>query len=618
MSCGAARADDHSAARLRDLAQPASALFRGPGTWLPGADAVLLSEPEGVLTADRADQVPALLEALEKETRHGRTVALALSYEAGAAFGLETHTPDPGFPVAWAGIYAPRSVHILGRDALLPPSTPPDVAATALHSQLRAEEHAAGIAAIKAYIAAGDTYQVNYTFRVNFEVQGDPLAYFLALQDSHPVPYAAYLNLGEIQVLSLSPELFLRRRGPAVESRPMKGTRQRGRTLEEDRAVTHELSSSLKDRAENLMIVDMVRNDLGRVSVSGGVAVPALFTLERYRTVWQMTSTVTGTLRPGTGLGEILAATFPGASVTGAPKVRTMQIIRELEAGPRGLYTGAIALLTPNGDFTMNLPIRTLVHRQGHYELGIGAGVVWDSDAEAEYAESLLKARFALRPTAGLALYETIRHTPGVGCAFMEEHLQRLAHSAEYWGFPLSPPRARQRLQAAVAQHHDASCVLRLELHSSGDLHVTSRPVPAPPAGPVSVLLSAQHTDAADRFLAHKTNHRLVYDRERVAALEEGFFEVIFSNTSGQLTEGAITNLFVKLGGSWYTPPISDGLLPGIWRGRFMADAGATERSISAAELAGAEAMVVGNSVRGIIPVAEVRDSSGEVVANFA
>jgi para-aminobenzoate synthetase/4-amino-4-deoxychorismate lyase len=615
---GVARADDHSAARLRDLAQPASALFCGPGTWLPDADAVLLSEPERVLTADTPEQVPALLQTLQDDTHHGRTVALALSYEAGAAFGLETHAPDPRFPLAWAAVYPPRSVHILSRDALAPPTSPPDVAATALHPQLRADEHAAGIGTIRDYIAAGDTYQVNYTFRVSFAVQGEPLTYFLALRDSHPVPYSAYLNLGDTQVLSLSPELFLRRRGNTLESRPMKGTRQRGRTLEEDRAVTHELSTSLKDRAENLMIVDMVRNDLGRVSVTGGVAVPALFTLERYRSVWQMTSTVTGSLQPGVGLPEILAATFPGASVTGAPKVRTMQIIRGLEPGPRGLYTGAIALLTPNGDFTANLPIRTLIHRQGQYELGIGAGIVWDSDAAGEYAESLLKARFALRPTAGLALYESIRHTPGVGSAFLEEHLQRLAHSAEYWGFPFSPPRARKRLQDAIARQFDGHCVLRLELHGSGDLHITARPVPSPPPGPVSLLLSAQHTDPADRFLAHKTSHRAVYDRERAAALDRGFFEVIFANTAGNLTEGAITNLFVKLAGNWCTPPISDGLLPGIWRGRFMRDTGAGERCLTVQDLAAAEAMVIGNSVRGIIPVAEVRDVSGDVVATFA
>jgi len=266
-----------------------------------------------------------------------------------------------------------------------------------LHLNVTRDEYGAAIAAIKDYIAAGDTYQVNYTCHARFAAALDPRDYFLAMVRSHPVPYAAYVNLGPAQVLSLSPELLLDKRGPHLRTKPMKGTRPRGRTPAEDAALRAELTTSLKDRAENLMIVDMMRNDLGRICEIGSVAVPILFEAEQYGTVWQMTTTVTGQLRDDLGLADIIAATLPGSSVTGAPKRRTMEIIRELEPEPRGVYCGAIGLFTSDRDFTLNLPIRTLVHRDGQYDLGIGAGIVWDSDPQSEYEETLLKSQFARR-----------------------------------------------------------------------------------------------------------------------------------------------------------------------------------------------------------------------------
>jgi len=295
-------------------------------------------------------------------------VAGFMCYEAGRAFGLDTHEPSDLVPLFWFGVYGEEAVGgVTDPDLSRSVTAPTAVVGPIPDMRLNVtrDEYVAAIARIKDYIAAGDTYQVNYTCHARFEADLDPVDYFLAMVDSHPVPYAAYLDIGEAQIISVSPELLLEKRGPMLTTKPMKGTRKRGRTPEEDAALREELTTSLKDRAENLMIVDMMRNDLGRICEIGSVAVPVLFAAEQYGSVWQMTTTVTGRLRSGTSLGDIMAAILPGSSVTGAPKRRTMEIIRELEGEPRGVYCGAVGLWLPNGDFTFNLPIRTLVHRGG-------------------------------------------------------------------------------------------------------------------------------------------------------------------------------------------------------------------------------------------------------------
>lgn len=588
------------------LTRPGSILLPTPDVWREGVGPLLLHAPQQVLTAHTAGELPAVLQEAEAQTRAGRTVAGYVAYEAGAAFGLTTHAPIPHLPLAWLGCYAPGQVIEVPAAELAPPSEREDLAQISARLNVSREQYQAAIAAIKGYIAAGDTYQVNYTCHARFAMDLDPLAYFLLLAEAHPVPYAAYLDTGEFQVLSLSPELLLSRRGNGLRALPMKGTRKRGRTTEEDAALAAELVSNPKDRAENLMIVDMMRNDLGRICQTGSVAVPALFRAEKYRTVWQMTSTVTGRLQPGTTLGVILAATFPGSSVTGAPKRRTMEIIRELEPEPRGVYCGAFALLVPGGDFTLSLPIRTLLHRDGHYDLGIGAGIVWDSDPESEYEETLLKAEFALRPMTGLRLWETVLVEADGAVRHEAEHLARLARSAAYWDFPLNPDEAAARLHACVAALPTRPRVVRMELSADGGLHFSDRPPPEPPKEPVRVLISSRRTNSADRLLAHKTSCRALYDRERAWALERGFFEVLFCNEHDALTEGAITNLFVYLDGQWRTPPVSAGLLPGIWRAEFLVQTGAREEPIPLASLQRAERVIIGNSVRGPIRVGEV------------
>ena len=610
------------------------------------AHAISLCDPLCVISGRDPDALPGALDAVERELAVGHVVAGFMCYEAGRAFGLQTRDPWDLTPLYWFGVYEAAAhpppcgrtpPHGGGANGTASPSEgkgargccrlpyPSPVGrgrpagagggpVPAMRLNVTRDEYCAALARVKEYIAAGDTYQVNYTCHARFAADLDPLDYFLAMVRSHPVPYAAYLDLGEAQVMSISPELLLEKRGDMLRTKPMKGTRKRGRTPEEDAALREELTSSLKDRAENLMIVDMMRNDLGRVCEIGSVDVPVLFEAEQYRSVWQMTTTVTGRLAPPRGAGhpgppvslsQIIAATLPGSSVTGAPKKRTMEIIHELEPEPRGVYCGAVCLFLPNGDWTLNLPIRTLVHRAGHYDLGIGSGIVWDSDPLSEYEETLLKSQFARRLTPELRLFETMLAEPRV--AYEGEHLHRLARSAAYWGFPFAVDEAREALRAWVSTHGaDHATIVRMELDQEGGLIFSSRPLPPPPEPPVRVLISQVRTDSSDRLLYHKTNQRDLYDAERERAVVGGYFEVVFCNEAGNLTEGAISNLFVRRGGQWLTPPLTDGLLPGIWRADFMARHAAVEAHLTPEMLGEAEEVVIGNSVRGKIRVDEV------------
>jgi len=588
------------------LESPCSALFCGPGTWSDGVPALLLCEPDRVLEAATPGDLPDLLDQVEAEQARGNFVAGYLSYEAGAAFGLSTHPPSSAIPLAWMAVYPPAHVRRFPLPDWAPGWQPPSIEVSGEHLNVSRAVYQSAIREIRELIAAGDTYQVNYTCHAKFSLDVRPSLLFLALVSSHPVPFAAYLNLGKAQILSLSPELFLSRRGEVLESRPMKGTHRRGRTQAEDQAFAHRLEASEKDRAELLMITDMVRNDLGSICRTGSVRWPALFRTEKYRSVWQMTSTVLGELPPEVRLRDVFRGTFPGASVTGAPKHRTMEIIRGLEPEPRGVYTGAIGLFMPGGDFTCNLAIRTLVHRQGRFDLGLGGGIVWDSRPDGEYEEALLKSRFLSDITPELRLFETMLLDDCREYVFEAEHLERLAGSARYWDFRFDGAPARRELADLAKRAVEVPAVARLELGAGGEMTLDSRDLPPAPAGPVRVVLAATATASGDRFLYHKTDRRALYDDERRVATESGYYEVCFCNERGHITEGAITNVFVRFGHEWVTPPILDGLLAGIWRAWFVRQTGAVERSFARAELSGADEIVIGNSVRGAVAVGEV------------
>ncbi len=502
------------------------------------------------------------------------------------------------------------------------------------------------IAGVHEALRAGDSYQINYTYRLGFAVFGTPLALYRRLRARQPVRYGALIALPDARwVLSCSPELFVEKAGRTLRARPMKGTATRSADPVADRGMAEFLAHDPKNRAENVMIVDLLRNDLSRVAETGSVKVPALFSVEPYKSVWQMTSTVEARLRTGTSFAGILRALFPCGSITGAPKHRTMQLIDALESTPRGLYTGAIGWLdaasastsavastatlptpsAPNdtvdpgagdacGDFCLSVAIRTLTldaptqSGQRHAKMGIGAGIVLDSVAADEYTECRLKARFLTEADPGFQLFETMYATREDGVRHLERHLARIGASASWLGFAFDEAAVRARLDARCAQLPGATPHrMRLALDKSGSVELVAAALAPLKSDTVGVLLAPDHgfaaTQAGDALLLHKTTHRAEYDRAWHEAEARGAFDMLFFNERGELTEGGRTSVFVKLDGRWWTPPLSSGVLPGVMRSVLLEDAElqARERVLLRADVLRAEALMLCNALRGAL-----------------
>ncbi|AQV95478.1 aminodeoxychorismate synthase component I [Cupriavidus necator] len=480
------------------------------------------------------------------------------------------------------------------------------------------------IARIHQWIEAGDTYQVNYTQRLRFGAFGDPVALYAALRAAQPVPYGVLASLPDgATVLSLSPELFVRHDGHGhLLTRPMKGTAPRSGDAARDALAAAALAADAKNRAENVMIVDLLRNDLGRVAQPGSVAVPERFAVQPFGAVLQMTSTVTATARPGTGFGALMAALFPCGSITGAPKRRTMQIIAELERAPRGLYTGAIGWVdAPSADamagpFALSVAIRTLVLappaasglRAG--EMGVGGGIVHDSVAAEEFAECGWKARFLTRHDPGFTLFETMRVQEGK-CLYLARHLARIGASAQAFGFAFDTDAARVAVAAQVAQLGAGTWRLRLSMDKAGTLAFASGAVAPMPAGPVGIDIAPEPLPVADPLRRHKTSARAVFDAGWQAAGRAGGFDRLFFNARGELLEGGRSSVFVRIDGRWLTPPLSADILPGVMRAVVLDEGGSAlgapgetveEAVVTRAMLARTEAIVVVNALRGAMP----------------
>ena len=488
-----------------------------------------------------------------------------------------------------------------------------------LQANVDQSEFEMAIERIRAYIAAGDTYQVNYTYRLHFDAFGSPLSLYRRLRERQPVPFGALMALpcGRA-VLSLSPELFICNDADTLTARPMKGTAPATGDAAQDEATATALANDVKNRAENLMIVDMLRNDLGRIAETGSVMVTDLFDVNRYGDVLQMTSTVQAQLRPEAALEDVFRAVYPCGSITGAPKHRTMQIIDEIEAAPRGLYTGAIGWFDapaddPSiGDFCLSVPIRTLMLqaagkggvRKG--ELGVGAGIVHDSNARDEYAECRLKARFLTDLPQEFELIETMRLEYG-RCLYLDLHLQRLGTSARYFGFDYDESAIRKAVARLADELPAGAHRLRLAL-GEGGFEFTHVPL-APITQPVSVLVSAYAVmDSNDLFLQHKTTVRAQYDEAWKEAEKQGAFDTLFFNQRGELTEGGRCNVFVKLDGKWFTPPLSSGVLPGVMRSVVLSDPAwnAGERVLTRDDLRNAQEVMVCNALRGVMAAKRV------------
>ncbi|HKG47641.1 MAG TPA: aminodeoxychorismate synthase component I [Pyrinomonadaceae bacterium] len=531
-----------------------------------------------IRTAERIDDVLAVLEFAEREARAGSQVAVMLSYEAAPAFdpAFITHPPS-GFPLAWAAVFDDMS-------ATVTESYSSTRSSTSWTPRVSRDEYDRSVSRITELIAAGDTYQVNYSFPLTSLFEGDAFAWYQQLCVAQGAQYSAYLDLGRYKVLCLSPELFFERRGNYVITRPMKGTVRRGRWPGEDRELAEWLKYSAKDRAENVMIVDLLRNDLGKVSVPGSVRVSSLFDLERFETVWQMTSTVESTLRDGTSLVELMRALFPCGSITGAPKIRTMQIIRELERFPRGAYTGAIGWLKPGGDCVFNVAIRTVVidSESGVATFGVGGGVTIDSTAERENEECLVKSRFLHSAPVEFQLFESILLEDGE-YFLLEDHVARLNESAEYFGF--SGTRIDADLERIAVENPKGSLKVRLTLWKDG--RIETHVIPVELLGDLTcVVLATEPVDSSDPFLFHKTTRR------------RGGDNVIFWNERGEVTESSIANVVVPIGGELFTPPIACGLLAGTFRNHLLAQGKIKERVITLQELAGIKELFLINSIR--------------------
>ncbi|MGV8898522.1 MAG: aminodeoxychorismate synthase component I [Burkholderiaceae bacterium] len=487
-----------------------------------------------------------------------------------------------------------------------------------IQANISESQFAQAINQIRSYIAAGDIYQANYTYRLRFDVFGNLYALYLRLRQRQAVPYGALIALPDGRtVLSFSPELFVRHENGLLTTRPMKGTAATDGDARQDGVKAQALASDPKNRAENLMIVDLLRNDLGRIAALGSVAVPELFAVKRYGSVLQMTSTICAQLRMDVTLEQLFFALYPCGSITGAPKRRAMQVIRELEPDPRGIYTGSIGWFDPFpndasqkiGDFCLSVPIRTLALQAPAFggirkgEMGVGAGIVHDSNINAEYAECQLKAQFLTGLRHEFELFETLHLTRSEGYRHLNLHLKRLRASADYFGFVYIENKVRHTLADALGGLlTDRTYRARLSLDHSGQCLVQATPVTSLPQQ-VKVLIGLQATNAADLFLRHKTTLRARYDAAWRAAEEKGAFDTLFTNTDGELTEGGRSNIFLRIQGHWHTPPLESGVLPGVMRSVLLADPqwAASERRLTLADLRAAEHIVVCNALRGAL-----------------
>jgi len=558
-----------------------------------GGRAFLHAGPSQIVETREPDEIATCLDLLRGA---GRTAAGFIAYEAGHTLEpklapLCRRAADDEPPLLWFGLF--DHVEPVDAGALLP--DPDGAWAGAPRPSIDQSDHAEMVAAAMAHIEAGDIYQANITFAAEVRTAGSPAALYSAIRKRARAGHSALIFTGSHWLLSFSPELFFTLEDGRITTRPMKGTAAREAKSGSDEIAIRTLAEDPKQRAENLMIVDLLRNDLSRVSKPGSVKVPELFAVETYPTVHQMTSTVTAEIEDGLGPVDVIEAIFPCGSVTGAPKIRAMEIIDSLEQSPRGLYTGSIGHIAADGGAALNVAIRTLVIRSGESvaRIGLGSGIVADSEAASEWRECLAKGRF-VETGRRFDLIETMRFDPDEGFFELDRHLARLKASAEALDFAFDRHHARNELQTATFRLKQL-CKLRLLLSRTGAMAIESRPLPEPPAAPVRTAIVPRTVDDGDFRLRHKTSDRAFYDEARAPDA----FETLFTDERGFLTEGSFTNLFVEHRGKLLTPPLSRGLLPGILRGRLIDRGEAIEEDLRPDDLAAG--LLIGNAARGLI-----------------
>ena len=572
-------------------------LIRTPhgGPWLE------LRHPVATIVASRPDGVSAALAGVEQVTRQGYLAAGFVTYEAAAGFGLPTQPAPRNLPLVWFGVFR-------AGDAIRHPSVPAgwrdQQGPLAWRPSIDQARYTEAVAGIRQHIADGNTYQLNYTFRMGADATGDPRTLFAALADAQGGPWSAFIDTGDLAVCSASPELFFERDGVRIVTRPMKGTAPRGRWPEEDAARAESLTASPKNLAENVMIVDLMRNDLGRIARPGSVRVSDMFHLERYPAQWQMTSTVEAELRPETTLVEIFAALFPSGSITGAPKIRSMDILRQVETGPRGVYCGAVGLVEPGGRAHFNVAIRTVAvdRASGRAEFGVGSGIVWDSEADAEFEECRVKATILTTPSPDFSLIESLRWEPGTGYTLLERHRARLRDSAAYFGIPFDPLRVETALTDVASRLTEPSKV-RLLVSRAGEVDTAAQPLGSTPS-PMRIALAPMPVSSQDVWLFHKTTERAAYQTAEAAC--PGVDAVLLWNERGEVTEATNFNLVAEIDGRRVTPPLDCGLLAGTFRAELLATGAITEAIVRVDDLRRATRLWLINSVRGWVEAEQV------------
>ncbi len=571
--------------------------------------------PEDIHEAGSTDEVLKVLGETEAAVRAGNLYAAGfVSYDAAPAFDRAFLVRGKGgppdlnhddqrrpafqtgegsdFPLAWFGLFREPEVVTLG------PHSPSGALPLSWESSVTREEYTRAILRIKEHLREGDTYQVNYTFRLRSHFAADPWELFTSMLGAQKGAYGAFINTRDWAVCSASPELFFRLDGRELTSRPMKGTAPRAPGCEEDLEQAAALGRCGKNRAENLMIVDMVRNDMGRISETGSVRVPALYEVEKYPSMWQMTSTVRS--KTDAGLAGIFQALFPPASITGAPRARTMEIISRLETSARRIYTGSIGFLSPKKTAQFNVAIRTVLIDKNTKtaEYGVGGGIVWDSADSSEFEECWTKASILTRGAHAFDLLETMLWEPSGGYFLLDRHLKRLAESASYFDRRIQVGEIRERLARTARGLERRPHLVRLMVPQDGGPVIETHEAPSRPRMPYRVCVARDRVDSTSPFLYHKTTHRATY--EQALAASPGYDDVLLLNERDEVTESCRANIVIEKDGRILTPPIRSGVLPGTFRALLLEQGTIEEEILHLEDLQLCSRVFLINSVRGM------------------
>jgi para-aminobenzoate synthetase/4-amino-4-deoxychorismate lyase len=567
-----------------------------------------LARPVEIIEARSIEEVRPALRAVQKVVDAGFYAAGFVGYEAAPAFDRALAVREGSkTPLLWFGIFGePSPLDESDADG--------EFSVTDWTPTVQRTDYERNVASAREAIARGDTYQINYTFKLRARFDGDAYAFYRRLARRQGAAFCAYVDTGRFKILSASPELFFRTRGRQIITRPMKGTVRRGLWLEQDEALAEWLAKSEKNRAENIMIADLLRNDLGRIAETGSVSVRQLCHVERYPTVFQMTSTVEARMRQGTTLEDTFAALFPCGSVTGAPKISTTRIIAALEDSPRNVYCGSVGFITPRGESVFNVAIRTVLIdcETGEAEYGTGGGITWDSTADDEYEEALTKASLLQAEPPEFELLETLRLERGA-YSLLERHLRRLGDSARLLDFAVSTDEALRALENHASEYPNQARRVRLLVSRDGSARVESVPLDELPSDAMPVALAAEPVSRSDLFLYHKTTRREAYERRRADDAEA--FDVLLWNEDGEVTELTNGNFVAELDGELWTPPRECGLLAGTLRAQLLESGAIRERIITRSQLSRCSRLWLINGVRGWVPVT-LRDAGFVVRAS--